>query len=91
MVDCYGFNSPYTLILDQIPIYAFILYSLYIITAFTTKNIIVKLLIPILLVLVQILVLGSGPAFILDIPVVHNSIISIFDCKRTDFVQSLQP
>lgn len=67
----HGFNNPYTLILDQLPIYAFIIYSLYIFTSFVSKNLLLRFIIPISLVLVQILVLRNVPAFILDIPTVH--------------------
>lgn len=59
----HGFNNPYTLILDVLPVYAFILYSLYILTS--------QWLIPLSLVLIQIFVLRNLPVFILDIPTVH--------------------
>lgn len=59
----HAFNNPYTLILDVLPVYAFILYSLYILTS--------QWLIPLSLVLIQILVLSNMPAFILDIPTLH--------------------
>lgn len=67
----HGFNNPYTLILDQIPIYAFILYSIYIITIYASKNRVIRFVIPLLLILIQILVLKYVKVFFLDIPVMH--------------------
>ncbi len=67
----HSFNNPYTLILDQAPIYTFILYSLFLITSYASKNITTRFLIPMMLIFIQIFVLSKAPAFILDIPTVH--------------------
>lgn len=67
----HGFNSPYTLILDQTPIYAFLIYSLYLITGYATKSNFIKIFIPLVLAGMQIWILKNAPAFILNIPTSH--------------------
>lgn len=67
----HAFNNPFTLIIDVLPVYAFIIYFIYAIATYTTKNILIRFLIPLSLIFIQIFVLKNLPAFILDIPTLH--------------------
>lgn len=67
----HGYNNPYALIADVLPIYFFILYSIFLLVGELTKNKILKFAVPLSLVTLQFIVFTSFPAFILDIPTTH--------------------
>lgn len=67
----HGYNNPYALIADILPIYFFILYSIFLLAGELTKNKILRFTAPLSLVILQSIVFTSFPAFILDIPTSH--------------------
>lgn len=67
----HAFNSPYTLLADQLPIFIFITYFLYILLNYLIKNNILSFCIPVLLVILQLAVIINTPLFVLGMPTRH--------------------
>lgn len=67
----HGFRSPINLIADQVPIYIFVLYSVYLLVSKVTKSTFLRFGIPLILVLLQLIFLSGVPIFISNIPTRH--------------------
>ena len=67
----HAINNPYTLLADQIPIFIFIVYSLYILLCFITDNKILRYGIPLILIFLQFIILANIPLFVFGMPTRH--------------------
>lgn len=67
----HAFHNPFTLIADQLPIYIFVVYSIYLFVSYVTKNKILLYLVPTLLVIFQFISLANIPLFIFNVPIRH--------------------
>lgn len=67
----HAFRNPFTLIADQLPIYVFVVYSIYLFVKYVTQNKILQYLVPVLLVIFQFISLANIPLFIFNMPTRH--------------------
>ena len=74
----HSFNNPYTLIGDLLPIYFFILYSVFLILQKAFKNILIAYSISLTLILIQLLSLTNLPQSFIGVPTHHIINLSFF-------------